>query len=86
MISGPRRSTLTLSQGLRLDGIPRLLLLAGILLTVRPSSLISASGPLDQTGPMVRYDSLRSPEVRLRKLHLVRPDLIPYPIDYEVVC
>jgi hypothetical protein len=25
-------------------------------------------------------------EVRLRKLHLVRPDLIPYPLDYEVVC
>jgi hypothetical protein len=26
------------------------------------------------------------PEVRLRKLHLVRPDLIPYPISYEVYC
>ena len=26
------------------------------------------------------------PEVRLRKLHLVRPDLILYPIAYEVVC
>lgn len=26
------------------------------------------------------------PEVRLRKLHLVRPDLIPYPIAYEVYC
>jgi hypothetical protein len=26
------------------------------------------------------------PEVRLRKLHLVRPDLIPYPIAYEVFC
>jgi hypothetical protein len=25
-------------------------------------------------------------EVRIRKLHLVRPDLIPYPIAYEVVC
>jgi hypothetical protein len=25
-------------------------------------------------------------EVRLRKLHLVRPDLIPYPINYEVYC
>jgi hypothetical protein len=23
---------------------------------------------------------------RLRRLHLVRPDLIPYPIDYEIVC
>ena len=26
------------------------------------------------------------PEVRLRKLHLVRPDLILYPIAYEYVC
>ncbi len=25
-------------------------------------------------------------EVRLRKLHLVRPDLIPYPVAYEVHC
>jgi hypothetical protein len=25
-------------------------------------------------------------EVRLRKLHLVRPDLIPYPIEYEIYC
>ena len=24
--------------------------------------------------------------LKLRKLHLVRPDLIPYPIAYEVVC
>jgi hypothetical protein len=27
-----------------------------------------------------------SPEVRLRKLHLVRPDLIPYPIQLDVYC
>ena len=26
------------------------------------------------------------PEVRLRKLHLVRPDLVPYPLFYEVYC
>jgi len=25
-------------------------------------------------------------EVRLRRLHLVRPDLIPYPIAYETIC
>jgi hypothetical protein len=30
--------------------------------------------------------AMRAPEVRLRKLHLVRPDLIPYPLYYEVVC
>ncbi len=28
----------------------------------------------------------RGMEVRLRKLHLVRPDLIPYPIAYDVYC
>ena len=26
------------------------------------------------------------PEGRLRKLHLVRPDLIPYPLSLEVYC
>jgi hypothetical protein len=26
------------------------------------------------------------PEVRMRKLHLVRPDLLQYPIAYEVYC
>jgi hypothetical protein len=25
-------------------------------------------------------------EVRLRKLHLARPDLIPYPLETEVYC
>ena len=30
--------------------------------------------------------ALYRPEVRLRKLHLVRPDLIPYPIAYEFYC
>lgn len=27
---------------------------------------------------------VRAPEVKLRKLHLVRPDLIPFPIYFEV--
>jgi hypothetical protein len=31
-------------------------------------------------------DRIFFPEVRLRKLHLVRPDLIPYPIYYEIYC
>jgi hypothetical protein len=26
------------------------------------------------------------PEVRIRRLHLVRPDLILYPLAYEVLC
>jgi hypothetical protein len=30
--------------------------------------------------------SVAAYQVRLRKLHLVRPDLIPYPVYYEVLC
>ena len=26
------------------------------------------------------------PEVRLRRIHLVRPDLIPYPIPFQEIC
>lgn len=46
-----------------------------------------ASQPPAQT-PALGTDAAASglPEVRLRKLHLVRPDLIPYPIAYEVYC
>jgi hypothetical protein len=36
-----------------------------------------------QSSPQVAY---RMMEVRIRRLHLVRPDLIPYPIAYEVIC
>jgi len=41
------------------------------------------------TAPVTGSESAETtfrPEVRLRKLHLVRPDLIQYPIAYEVVC
>jgi hypothetical protein len=46
-----------------------------------------------QTAPVSKPAAISTPpamchymEVRLRKLHLVRPDLIPYPIAYEVYC
>lgn len=67
----------------------RLFLLAGTLLSAAPAlpgsvpRVLPAAQPTDS---VVRNDALRPPEVRLRKLHLVRPDLIPYPIEYEVVC
>ena len=56
--------------------------------------LCAFAKPADSTPPVFSHDQtttahsdlLRPPEVRLRKLHLVRPDLIPYPIEYEVVC
>ena len=47
----------------------------------------SPSAPADL--PATRADQELAgirPEGRLRKLHLVRPDLIPYPIAYEVYC
>jgi len=43
-----------------------------------PAGVVPAA-PHDAVGYM-------PPEVRLRKLHLVRPDLIPYPIAYDVYC
>ena len=68
--------------------ITRLALLTGILLTAAMSSPIDrASANLSSArAGMAVLDSIRPTEVRLRKLHLVRPDLIPYPIEYEVVC
>jgi hypothetical protein len=36
------------------------------------------------TAPSI--DSVARYEVRLRKLHLVRPDLIPYPLAIETYC
>jgi len=65
----------------------RLLILAGVLSTASPAAPLPAPRVANQpTDPQARYDALRPPEVRLRKLHLVRPDLIPYPIAYEVYC
>jgi hypothetical protein len=65
----------------------RLFVLAG---TLFAATATPAASPVASARPdaalQARLDSLRPPEVRLRKLHLVRPDLIPYPLAYEVVC
>jgi hypothetical protein len=60
-----------------------IVLSAGLFIT---APLPSRPAPADPVSPP--RDSITSyrPEVRLRKLHLVRPDLIPYPIAYEVYC
>ena len=55
---------------------------------------LSFFAPAGSTTPAVNRPSAAEsdavagirPETRLRKLHLVRPDLIPYPIAYEVYC
>ena len=53
---------------------------------VLPSSS-PVAGPIDRINSALLQEHVRlTPEVRLRKLHLVRPDLIPYPIAYEVCC
>jgi hypothetical protein len=61
--------------------VTRLLVLVCVLACgfgpVQDGSATRAADPLDATA---------ATEVRLRKLHLVRPDLIPYPIAYEVCC
>ena len=66
----------------------RLLVLAGVLCaaTATPAAGPTCPPASSDLGPQARYDALRPPEVRLRKLHLVRPDLIPYPLAYEVYC
>jgi hypothetical protein len=44
--------------------------------------------PADVTPPPAGEDAMAAVknQTRLRKLHLVRPDLIPYPIAFEVYC
>jgi len=50
-----------------------------------PASQVPA--PLPATAPTIgRTPTALIRETRLRKLHLVRPDLIPYPIAFEVYC
>ena len=65
-----------------------------------PALLLSAIGPVPAGAPEPvdatpagitapsAEDELASVrrEVRLRKLHLVRPDLIQYPLSYDVYC
>ncbi len=59
--------------------VVRVTLLIALCFTAAPAPQASDKTP----GPtLAGYH----PEVRLRKLHLVRPDLIPYPIAYEVCC
>jgi hypothetical protein len=62
----------------RTSQLARLVLLAAVVALVGPSPARDASAPTPDD-PRTAAGS-----VRLRKLHLVRPDLIPYPISFEV--
>ena len=42
--------------------------------------------PADKPATLKGETPTARAEVRLRKLHLVRPDLIPYPLAFEVYC
>ena len=48
--------------------------------------LATAPNRADDVTSLPAGETPTAAEVRLRKLHLVRPDLIPYPIAYEVCC
>jgi hypothetical protein len=59
----------------------------GLLILAMTAITLSGSAPqVTSMSPMAVLAANRRPEVRLRRLHLVRPDLIPYPIIYEVFC
>ena len=51
-----------------------------------PASSNPARTPASSPSTSIAGESIARVEVRLRKLHLVRPDLIPYPIHYDVYC
>jgi len=59
------------------------LVLPALLLLARPTATPAVNAAPEVTGPIA---ASMFPEVRLRKLHLVRPDLIFYPVQYEVYC
>ena len=56
-----------------------------VLALIAFAGISPASAPIKATEPQLECVSLL-PEVRIRKLHLVRPDLIPYPLITEIFC
>jgi len=73
-----------------MNSAPRLAVRTMLLLAAVSASLLAPSSPAQKGRDTTPADPSQlagmRPEGRLRKLHLVRPDLIPYPIAYEVVC
>jgi hypothetical protein len=65
----------------------RRLLLAGLTLALVASPVTSNTpAPSSSESDRQGLASTNFPEVRIRKLHLVRPDLLPYPLVHEVFC
>ena len=65
--------------------VARLVTRVIVVVALFAASLTPPPQPSDAANVAGEAATVRS-EVRLRKLHLVRPDLIPYPIAYEVCC
>jgi len=65
--------------------ITRVAAVAVLMLLVGSSPSMPAKNA-NAIGPAVAVSSYLFPEARLRKVHLVRPDLLPYPIVYAVYC
>lgn len=61
------------------------LLIAGAV-SPSPASTRSSSAGSTPRLESPRFVDTNFPEVRIRKLHLVRPDLIPYPLVHDVFC
>ena len=76
-----------------MNSAPRLAVRSLLMLATVAACLTSPASPsaapsapaAELTADQLELAGIR-PEGRLRKLHLVRPDLIPYPIAYEVYC
>lgn len=65
-----------------LHRVARLLVLVCLL----ASGFAPTERPTSRATPTADEPIARTEVRALRKLHLVRPDLIPYPIAYEVCC
>jgi hypothetical protein len=72
---------------IRSRSIARIIVLSAALFVSAPMTPKAVSVALPAAGAnLADSQAFYRPEVRLRKLHLVRPDLIPYPIAYEIYC
>ena len=63
----------------------RLIIFSFILIAATCSTCPIRTPDVQHAKPSIAVARLFT-EVRLRKLHLARPDLIPYPFAYEVYC
>jgi len=61
-------------------------MLAAAILALPTVGNCQSAAPVNSNPAAVTGNIDPSPQVFLRRLHLVRPDLIPYPISVEIFC